>query len=141
MTAATSSMTGISLEGSGGFLDGAIGKAPLAFHAQPAPERIDHAEDQHVLQVPEMPRVEHVIPAGDVSPKRTPRQEHQGAEREDRHPRRTARLRMNAPKPWRSYAPTMKYPEIMKKRLMKKERFTMKKGPRIGARTASCTGQ
>jgi hypothetical protein len=34
----------------------------------------------------------------------------------------------------------MKYPEIIKKRLMKKERFTVKNGLRTAARAASCTG-
>jgi len=34
----------------------------------------------------------------------------------------------------------MKKPEIMKNRLMKKDLFTVKKGPRIAARVSSCTG-
>ena len=56
-------------------------------------------------------------------------------------PSRTNLLRMNAANPLRWYAATMKYPEIMKNRLMKKDLFTVKKGASTAARVALWTGQ
>lgn len=56
-------------------------------------------------------------------------------------PSRKGRLLTNGQPGFASKDRPAKQPEMRKKRLMKNERFTVKKGPRSGERAASWMGQ